>query len=45
MAVIVAVVVMFPVPVRLTICGLLAELSWNVTAPIRVPAAVGSKVT
>src|SRR5580700_10316684 len=34
-----------PVPVRLTDCGLPAALSAIVTAPVRVPAAVGVKVT
>jgi hypothetical protein len=34
-----------PVPVRLTLCGLLAALSVKVIAPVRVPTAVGVKVT
>src|ERR1700757_4861597 len=35
-----------PVPVRETVCvGLPAELSFNVSVPVRVPAAVGVKVT
>ena len=34
-----------PVPVRLTVCGLPAALSVMVTAPVRVPVAVGLNVT
>jgi hypothetical protein len=34
-----------PVPERLTICGLPLALSVMVTAPLRVPVAVGVKVT
>jgi len=34
-----------PVPVRLTVCGLLLALSVMVTVPVRDPAAVGVKVT
>src|SRR2546427_11379364 len=34
-----------PVPVRLTMCGLPAALSVMVIAPVRVPVAVGGKVT
>src|SRR5256712_666884 len=34
-----------PVPVRLTMCGLPAALSVMVIAPVRVPVAVGVKVT
>ena len=34
-----------PVPLRLTVCGLFAAASVNVSAPVRVPAAVGEKVT
>src|SRR5450432_1259936 len=34
-----------PVPVRLAVCGLPAALSVTVTVPVRVPAAVGVKVT
>src|SRR5437899_310696 len=34
-----------PVPVRLTDCGLPAALSVMVIAPVRVPVAVGVKVT
>src|SRR6266852_6532832 len=34
-----------PVPVRLTICGLSLALSLMVMLPVRVPAAVGVKVT
>src|ERR1700746_969502 len=34
-----------PVPVRLTVCGLLLALSVIVIAPVRVPVAVGVKVT
>lgn len=34
-----------PVPVRLTVCGLAPALSVMVSAPVRVPVAVGVKVT
>ena len=34
-----------PVPVRLTVCGLPVALSVRVTAAVRVPLAVGVKVT
>ncbi len=34
-----------PVPVRFTVCGLLVALSVMVTAAVRVPGAVGAKVT
>jgi hypothetical protein len=34
-----------PVPVRLTVCGLPAALSETLTVAVRVPAAVGVKVT
>src|SRR5260370_16094886 len=35
-----------PVPVRVMVCvGLPGQLSFSVTAPLRVPAAVGVKVT
>src|SRR5579862_1365215 len=34
-----------PVPERLTVCGLLEALSENVRLPVRVPPAVGEKVT
>ncbi len=34
-----------PVPVRLTLCGLPAALSVIDTVPVRVPVAVGVKVT
>ena len=34
-----------PVPVRLTLCGLPVALSVRVTAAVRVPLAVGVKVT
>ena len=34
-----------PVPVRLTVCGLPLALSAMETAAVRVPAAVGLKVT
>lgn len=34
-----------PVPVRLMVCGLLLALSVMVTVPVRVPVAVGWKVT
>lgn len=34
-----------PVPVRLTVCEPVPALSVIVTAPVRVPAAVGVKVT
>ena len=34
-----------PVPVRLTVCGLLLALSAMVMAPVRLPTAVGVKVT
>jgi hypothetical protein len=34
-----------PVPLRLTVCGLLAALSVNVSVPLRVPSVVGEKVT
>jgi len=34
-----------PVPVRVTDCGLPVALSETETAPVRVPAAVGLKVT
>ncbi len=34
-----------PVPARLTFCGLLLALSVMVMAPVRVPVAVGVKVT
>jgi hypothetical protein len=33
------------VPVRLTVCGLLLELSMTVKVPVSVPLAVGAKVT
>jgi hypothetical protein len=35
----------FPVPVRLTMCGLPAAESSIVTAPVRVPVAVGVNLT
>ena len=35
----------FPVPVRLTVCGLVAALSLTVSVPVRVPPAFGVKVT
>ena len=38
-------IVYFPVPVRLTVCGLPAALSLMVIAPVRVPAAVGVNFT
>jgi hypothetical protein len=34
-----------PVPVRLTVCGLPAALSEMLTVAVRVPVAVGLKVT
>jgi len=34
-----------PVPLKLTTCGLFAALSWRVSVPLRVPVAVGLKVT
>jgi hypothetical protein len=34
-----------PLPLRLTICGLLVALSWSGKLPVRLPAAVGLKVT
>jgi hypothetical protein len=34
-----------PVPVRLTVCGLLPASSPTVSAPFRVPVAVGVKIT
>ena len=34
-----------PVPERATVCGLLGELSVRVRVPVRVPSAVGVKVT
>src|SRR6516164_8512630 len=34
-----------PVPVRLTVCGLPCALAVIDTAPVRVPVAVGVKVT
>jgi hypothetical protein len=34
-----------PVPLRLTVCGLFCALSMKVSAPVRVPEAVGVKVT
>lgn len=34
-----------PVPVRLTVCGLEIALSVMVRTPVRVPAAIGEKVT
>src|SRR5439155_18162743 len=34
-----------PVPDRLAVCGLLVALSVTVKAPLRVPVAVGVKVT
>ncbi len=34
-----------PVPLRLTVCGLLLALSVMVRTPVRVPVAVGVKVT
>lgn len=34
-----------PVPERATVCGLLGELSVRVKVPVRVPTAVGVKVT
>ena len=37
--------VLVPVPVRLTDCGLPLALSAMVIAPLRVPVAVGVKVT
>ena len=36
---------MTPVPVSVTVCGLVDALSVMVTAPFRVPVAVGVKVT
>src|SRR2546422_11720428 len=35
----------FPVPVRETLCGLLAASSVTLRAPVRLPLAVGVKVT
>src|SRR5512146_122532 len=35
----------FPVPVRLAVCGLVAALSLTVRVPFRVPPSVGVKVT
>jgi len=34
-----------PVPVRLTVCGLLLASSFTVTVPLRVPVVVGLKLT
>src|SRR5436190_15564114 len=34
-----------PVPYKATFCGLLAALSWTLTAAVRVPVAVGLNVT
>jgi hypothetical protein len=34
-----------PFPVRLSVCGLFAALSLTVKVPLRVPDAVGVKVT
>jgi hypothetical protein len=34
-----------PVPLKVTICGLLFALSVNVSVPVRVPVRVGLKVT
>ncbi len=34
-----------PVPVRLTCCGLSLALSVMMTVPVRVPIAVGEKMT
>ena len=34
-----------PVPVRLTMCGLPAALSVIVTAPVRIPVALGVNLT
>ena len=34
-----------PLPVRLTVCGLLVALSVTVSVPVNVPVAVGLKVT
>jgi hypothetical protein len=34
-----------PVPVRLTVCGLVTASSVNVRAPVTKPIAVGEKVT
>lgn len=34
-----------PVPLRLTVCGLLGALSVSVSAPVRLPMAVGVNVT
>ena len=34
-----------PVPVRLAVCGLFVALSVTVKLPLRVPVAVGAKVT
>jgi len=34
-----------PVPIRLTVCGLLAASSVNVNVPVRAPMAVGENVT
>ncbi len=34
-----------PVPLRVTVCGLLIALSVNVSAPVAAPSAVGVKVT
>jgi hypothetical protein len=38
-------VTLVPVPLRLTICGLLESLSFMVSVPVLVPVAVGTKVT
>lgn len=34
-----------PLPVRLTVCGLLKALSVKISAPVTAPVAVGVKVT
>ena len=34
-----------PVPLSGTVCGLPLALSWTVSEPVRVPPAVGVKVT
>ena len=34
-----------PVPLRLTVCGLLLALSVSLSVPVRFPVAVGVKVT
>ena len=35
----------FPVPVSFAVCGVLAALSLTLNCPVRVPVAVGVKVT